>query len=122
MNQTISDKRPTIKTVQKHFEAWRSGRGNKREPIPRHLWQAAVDLCQEYSIAQVSRQLRLSYTDLKKKMRKDDSLPQQFVEIDTSSLAGQWQIECSRIDGSCLRMTGNGRPPEVDTLLKAFLS
>jgi hypothetical protein len=121
MNQHITENSP-LERVHKQFEAWRSTRTRKREPIPRRLWQAAVNLCQEYSIAQVSRELRLSYTDLKKKIPKNDSLPPRFVEIDTSYLAGQWQIECSRIDGSCLRMTGQGQPPAAETIIKSFLS
>ena len=120
MNQHITEN-TTLETVHKQFEAWRSNRARKREPIPRRLWQAAVDLCQEYSIAQVSRELRLSYTDLKKKIPKDDCLPPRFVEIDTSCFAGQWQIECNRSDGSRLRVTGNGEPPAIDAVLRSFL-
>ena len=110
-----------LKSVQKRFEAWRSGRANKREPIPQHLWQAAAGLCKEYSIAQVSRELRLSYTDLKKKIQKDNSFSTRFVEIDTTVFGSQWQIECERSDGSRLRMTGNSRPPEIERLLRSFL-
>jgi hypothetical protein len=120
MNRSISEQ-TALETVQKQFEAWRSGRANKREPIPRHLWQAAAGLCREYSIARVSRELRLSYTDLKKKIRNDNSTSARFVEIDTTFLGGQWQIECSRVDGSCLRMTGYGFAPEIDGLLRSFL-
>jgi len=112
----------TLKSVQKQFEAWRSGRAKKREPIPQHLWQAAAGLCKEYSIAQVSRELRLSYTDLKKKIRNDNSTSARFVEIETTFPGGQWQIECSRVYGSCLRMTGYGLLPEIDGLLRSFLS
>jgi len=121
MNQHITES-TSLESVHKQFEAWRFNRSRKREPIPRRLWQAAVDLCQEYSIAQVSRELHLSYTDLKKKIPKGDSLPPRFVEIDKSCLAGQWQIECNRIDGSCLRMTGSGQVPQIDALVRAFLS
>ena len=121
MNRSISEQ-SALETVQKQFEAWRSGRTNKREPIPRHLWQAAAGLCRQYSIACVSRQLRLSYTDLKKKIRNDNSTSARFVEIDTTFAGGRWQIECERPDGSRLCMTGYGRRPEIDGLLRSFLS
>lgn len=111
----------SLKSVQKRFEAWRSGRANKREPIPQHLWQAAAGLCQEYSIARVSRELRLSYTDLKKRIQKDDGFSTRFVEIDATVFGSQWQIECERSDGSRLRLTGNSRPPEIGSLLRSFL-
>lgn len=122
MNHTHVGKKHTLESVQQEFESWRSSRTNKREPIPSDLWKAATDLCREYSIARVSRQLGLSYTDLKKKIQNYNSLPQQFIEIETVGLAGQWQIECSRTDGSCFRMTGNGQPPAIETVLRSFLS
>ena len=121
MNRSISEQ-TALEIVQKQFEAWRSGRANKREPIPRHLWQAAAGLCRQYSIARVSRELRLSYTDLEKKIRNDNPASVQFVEIDTTFPGGQWQVECSRVDGSCLRMSGYGLLPEINGLLRAFLS
>ncbi len=114
-------KNTSLKSVQKRFETWRSGRANKREAIPQHLWQAAAGLCKAYSIAQVSRELRLSYTDLKKKIQKDNSSSTRFVEIDTTVFGHQWQIECERSDGSRLCMTGNGWPPEIESLLRSFL-
>jgi hypothetical protein len=121
MNRSIS-KHSALETIQKQFESWRSSRTKKREPIPGHLWQAAAGLCREYSIAQVSRELRLSYTDLKKKIQKDDSVSPRFVEIDTTAFGSQWQIECDRSDGSRLRLTGNSRMPEIEGLLRSFLS
>jgi hypothetical protein len=112
----------TLKSVQKQLEVWRSGKANKREPIPQHLWQAAAGLCKEYSIAQVSRELRLSYTDLKKRILQDNSSTARFVEIDTTIFGSKWQIECERSDGSRLRMTGNSQPPQIESLLRSFLS
>jgi hypothetical protein len=120
MNRSISAQ-TALEIVEKQFEAWRSGRANKREPIPGHLWQAAAGLCRQYSLARVSRELHLSYTDLKKRIRNGNSTSARFVEIDTTFPGGQWQIECSRVDGSCLRMTGYGFPPEIDSLLRSFL-
>ena len=121
MNRSISGQ-SALETVEKHFEAWRSRRANKREPIPRHLWQAATGLCREHSIARVSRELRLSYTDLKKKIGNDNCTSERFIEIDTTFAGGRWQIECERPDGSRLCMTGYGRRPEIDGLLRSFLS
>ena len=122
MNNLISDNFASLEEVKQRFEAWRSGRTNRREPIPQDLWQAAAGLCREHSISCVSQQLRLSYADLKKRITKDQGLPVQFVEIDMDDVAGPWQIECNRSDGSRLRMVGNGQPPAMDALLKAFLS
>ena len=111
-----------MQVVQKRFEAWRSGRVSRREPIPQHLWQAAAELCRNHSITRVSRQLRLSYSDLKERVTQDHLLPVQFVEIDMDTLAGRWQIECNRADGSRLHMVGNGQVPAIETIVRSFLS
>ncbi len=122
MNHPISDNPATLEAVKERFEAWRSDRTNRREPIPQHLWQAAAGLCREHSISCVSQQLRLSYADLKKRVVKGQGLPVQFMEIDMNAIEKPWQVECDRSDGSRLRMTGNGQPPAIDAVLKAFLS
>ncbi len=123
MKNLIFDEGHTpIRSVQKQFEAWRSDRTNKREPIPQYLWQAAVGLCREYSISYVCRQLRLSYTGLKKQIPGTQHSAVQFMHIDPDLLSGEWQIECSRADGSCLRMSGNGQAPAIKTALDSFLS
>jgi len=122
MDPTVTDNPPEITTVQEQFEAWRSVRASRREPIPQHLWQAAAELCREHSITQVSRQLRLSYSQLKGRVMRGRGSAVQFMEIGMDGLSGQWQIECDRADGSRLHMTGNGRPPAPEAILKAFIS
>lgn len=122
MDDTVTGKYTKIETVEKQFEAWRSGRASRREAIPQHLWQAAAELCRNHSITHVSRQLRLSYSDLKERVTQDHILPVQFVEIDMDTLAGQWQIECNRADGSRLHMVGNGQVPQIETIVRSFLS
>ena len=121
MDDSVTDTPRKIETVQEQFEAWRSGRVNRREPIPQHLWQASAELCRDHSITHVSRQLRLSYTDLKKRVVQDHLPPVQFVEMDMDTLAGRWQIECNRSDGSRLRIAGSGRPPAAE-IIRSFLS
>ena len=122
MNPIVSDNSLTIETVQEQFRAWRSNRVNKREPIPHHLWQAAAELCQKHCITHVCRQLRLSFTDLKKRVRKEQPPAIHFMERDRNSLSGRWQIECSRPDGSQLRVTADKHPLQIETIVRAFLS
>ncbi len=121
MDHTATGNSPKIETVQEQFEAWRSGRVNRREPIPQHLWQAAAELCCSYPISNVSRHLCLSYSDLKKRVTKGPLAPVQFMEIGMDVLAGGWQIECNRPDGSHLRIAGNGQPPAAE-MIRTFLS
>ncbi len=49
-----------LESVEQQFNNWRASRSNKRERIPRELWQAAVRLCDVHPVHQVSRSLRLS--------------------------------------------------------------
>ena len=122
MNHIVSGNSLTIETVQEQFSAWRFNRVNKREPIPHHLWQAAAELCRAHPISHVCRELRLSFTDLKRHIRKEQRPAIQFMEIDMNSLSGRWQIECNRPDGSQLRVTADKHPLEIETIVRAFLS
>ena len=122
MDHTVADNSPKIETIQKRFEAWRSARTNRREPIPQQLWQAAAELCRNHSVSHISRQLHLSYSDLKERVTESHHSPVQFMEIGMDVLAGRWQIECNRSDGSSLRMAGNDQPPAIETIVRSFLS
>jgi hypothetical protein len=122
MNHNVSENTPTIKAVQEQFSTWRSNRVSKREPIPHHLWQAAAELCQAHPISHVCKQLRLSFTDLKRHIRKEQTPAIQFMEIDMNGLAGRWQIECNRPDGSQLRVTADNHALQIETIVRAFLS
>jgi len=113
---------PTLESVTKQFEDWRSNR-RKRDRIPQHLWQAAVQLCKDYPITQVCRRLRLSFADLKKHLPpgKDDPSV-QFMAIDFSAAVGTWQLYCRRSDGASLSLAANGPLPDINCLLEKFLS
>jgi hypothetical protein len=56
-----------LSQLSARMEAWRNDPKKSRR-IPQELWQAAVELSKEYSINQISKALRLSYTDLKKRV------------------------------------------------------
>jgi hypothetical protein len=126
----ISENHPAIENVRQQFQNWRSTR-NRREPIPDQLWEAATELCRVHSISHVSQCLKLSYTDLKKRLnlpRPCDSTDCQapvFRQVDLSSLfqsQNQWQLFCQRSDGSFLTLSGSAETPPVSDILKGFLS
>jgi hypothetical protein len=121
MDDSNTDPNLTLETVQEQFEKWRSNRTEKRDPIPNDLWQAAAALCKNHSIANVSRRLRLSYIELKKRVSPSSPKPAQFMELDLSCLAGEWQLECHRADGAKLKLSAHGQLPAID-LLRQFLS
>lgn len=122
MSNTPITLSPEIKCVQEQFENWRSSRNGKREPIPQQLWQAAVELCNLHGITQVSRSLRLSYVELKKRvLPPTPATPPTFMEFDASCLASQWHLSCHRPDGARLQVSGSGRLPDIANMLGVFL-
>jgi hypothetical protein len=118
----IRESSPTLESVAKQFEYWRANR-QKRDRIPRHLWQAAAQLCKDHPPTQVCRCLRLSFTDLKKHLPLEKSDPPlQFMKIDFSGAIGNWQLCCRRSDGANLSFAANGALPDINRLLEKFLS
>ena len=122
MNNTTTDHKILLQDIQKQFEHWRSNRSSRREPIPKRLWQSAIDLCQVHGIARVSKSLGLSYTDLKKRLPKDPVMSSQFMQLDISSFSSRWRLECDRPDGSRLSLSGSGQIPDITGMIGAFLS
>src|SRR4030065_1365839 len=68
-NITRPTVRPPLEVVRDQFETWRKRRPY-RGRIPEALWQAAVGLCKEHSIFEVSRALRLNYNGVKNRVPK----------------------------------------------------
>jgi len=54
------------------FREWRRIKKSKKDRIPEELWLEAVKLAQKHSVFRVSKKLRLSYIDLKKRMGKSN--------------------------------------------------
>jgi len=116
MNARI-DPTLTLEEVAKHVEQWRSHK-KQGERIPQGLWNEALGLVGDYGISQVSRSLRLSYTELNKRLRiiegeqrrQAPSAQTAFVEIERALLdqaavpggAAPW-MELERADGLRLR-------------------
>ena len=109
---TPSVKHPGLEEVQWKFEQWRRDR-DKREAIPKALWEAAASLYPAFSLNCISRTLRLNYNRLKHYIHEqsmDSSMPTQtkFIEMDLSSPvpAQQYNVEMEHRNGD--RMTVQG--------------
>ena len=81
----------SLEEVCQQFEYWRRTR-EKRCPIPQELWQAAETLYPEYSLYNISKALRLNYTDLKQRLegKQPASIPSainpaEFIELNINS-------------------------------------
>jgi signal recognition particle subunit SEC65 len=122
---------PTLEDVRCRFETWRS-RKKTGSRIPKALWKAAVEQCQPNSILEVSRTLRLNYTDLKDRVHesKKVALPStsgcvDFVKLDFEGQPRPLEciIEMEAANGAKLRMHFLGQQKGIDPvdLTRAFL-
>jgi len=59
--------RPSLSEVKEQFKTWRRTRKSPR-PIPEKLWAAAVSLTANHSISQISKELVVDYSALKKRV------------------------------------------------------
>lgn len=77
MNQVVMKQKANriyeknLKEVRQSFEEWRRTR-QKMGPIPRELWDAAIELTKMYPKTVVCKSLRIGYRELKKKMAEYD--------------------------------------------------
>jgi len=124
----------TLEAVAKHFAHWRRKKTNG-ERIPEELWNQALTLLETYGISQVSRTLRLSYTELDKRRkvieagrsRQGSGDDTAFVEIDRALIeqapgpdaTAVW-MELERPDGLRLRIRPSHRG-DMLTLLDRFM-
>jgi len=110
-SKNYSSPRPAISEVKEQFKIWRRTRKSPR-PIPEKLWAAAVSLTAKHSISQISKELVLDYTALKKRVaiKKKDSAakmsPPGFIELNLEppAAASECIVEMQDILGSKIRM------------------
>ena len=122
---------PTFESVHNQFETWRKRR-RCRGRIPETLWQAAVGLCKEHPVGEVSRTLRLNYNGLKDRVSKAKSmgltLRQRpalgFVKLDLGApvTPSECLVEMETSNGARMRMSFKGVPRDFDPveLSRAF--
>jgi hypothetical protein len=130
-NQNISAPQLTLEEVSAHFKHWRQIRRNRREPIPKKLWQQAAELSRQYSVSSVSKELHLGYMDLKERAygpsvskpatnKKDPD----FIEIKYQQpfLVSETTLEIEDNKGSKIKICFKGKPDfDLLSLAKAFL-
>jgi hypothetical protein len=121
---------PTISQVKEQFKIWRKTRKNPR-PIPEKLWAAAVSLTTQLSISQISKELVLDYSTLKKRaaIKNKDSPasmnPPGFIEVNLEPPAAvsECRVEMQDIGGAKMRMHFRGKTDfDLLELAKAFWS
>lgn len=101
----------TLSEVKDEFKNWRSKRKSPR-PMPEKLWRAAVSLCAHHSISQISRELIVDYSTLKKRVlnKKKNTVTKvnrpEFIELDfePSTAISECLIEMEDSLGKKMRM------------------
>jgi hypothetical protein len=122
--------RPSLEQVRGRFEIWRK-RKKVDSRIPKSLWQAAVQLCQEHSVLEVSRTLRLNYNDLKDRVGVSEKRAVsgadrsvKFVEVgfEGVSTPSECVVEMEAANGAKLKMHFRGQQRDFDPveLARAF--
>ncbi len=122
----------SLEDVRNQFENWRHSR-EKRAPIPNSLWQAAISLYPDHSVYEISKALRLNYTDLKHRVEAQRSVFQPasvsepaFIELGGLSApmpTAQCMVEMQAQDGAKMKMYFKGDVGlDLLQLSKAFWS
>ena len=121
--------RPSLSEVKEQFKIWRRTRKSPR-PIPEQLWEAAVSLTAKHSVSQISKELVLDYSALKKRVLiknkdgADKMSPAGFIELNLEPPAAavpECIVEMQDIGGAKLRMHFRGKTDfDFLELAKAF--
>src|SRR5210317_138000 len=119
---------PTISEVKEQFKIWRKTRKSPR-PIPEKLWAAAVSLTANHCLSQISKELVVDYTALKKRVpikNKDSAVKMNssgFIEVNLEPPAAVSEciVEMQDIGGAKMRMHFRGKTDfDFFELAKAF--
>lgn len=105
-----------LEEVKQAFSKWRKVKKHS-DPIPQPLWDAAVNLSDQYSVHRISKVLHLDYSDLKRRFRLAQSgqslltRPRpNFVELDAHQTLSPVTsvIDMVNPDGFMMRMHVQG--------------
>ena len=115
----------TLEEACNRFETWRKGK-KRGSRIPKSLWAAAVTVCADHTVCQVSKALRLDYSELKRRvaattrMGADHQVVSgaEFVEVclGAEDPAGLCSVEMENAAGGKLKMTFSGKCRDFDPM------
>ncbi|MHB1253231.1 MAG: hypothetical protein ACYCZ1_03605 [Candidatus Humimicrobiaceae bacterium] len=131
MQQNTTALQPTLEEISAHFKHWRQIKRNHREPIPKKLWQEAIDLTRQYQVSNISKELRLGYTDFKERVRissvpkpTNTEINPDFIELkyEQPFLLSEATVEIEDKNGTKMKICFKGKPDlDLMNLAKAFL-
>ena len=130
MQQNTTALQLTLEEVSTHFKNWRQIKITPRDPIPKKLWQEAIDLTRKYPLSTISKELRLGYMDFKERINasipqiKDTEINPNFIEFkyEQPFLLSEATVEIEDKNGSKMKVCFKGKPDfDLMNLAKAFL-
>ena len=130
MQQNTTALQLTLEEVSTHFKNWRQIKTHHRDPIPKNLWQEAIDLTRKYPLSTISKELRLGYMDFKERINasipqiKDTEINPDFIEFkyEQPFLLSEATVEIEDKNGLKMKICFKGKPDlDLMNLAKAFL-
>ena len=121
---------PSLSEVKEQFKVWRKTRKSPR-PIPKKLWAAAVSLTAKHSLSQISKELAVDHSALKKRAAVKRNAgaasmsPADFIEVNLQppQAVSECIVEMQDIAGAKMRMHFRGKTDfDLLQLAKAFWS
>ncbi len=82
----------SLERVREKFDAFRINR-EKFGPLPEDMWESAVQLCCAYPMSKVSKELRLNYSDLLRRVRATEGSGKSTAKQRGGRLQGIHQVE-----------------------------
>ena len=100
----------SLDDVKAHFEHWRTTRTKLRERIPQYLWEEVKTLINRYSLADITKVLRINTYQIKDSLQINTKIDFAEARIDflTSPLTASDQvcsIEMHRTNGVILKIS-----------------
>ena len=130
----IAQAEQALSQLAERFEHWRQSRRTPYERIPQPLWDEAIALSRVLPDSRVTKRLRLSQTDLKKRrlaqspnpVIKTDAQAATFIELPLPEPGpvpanAPMLVEFERPDGARLRLRYDQALP-LTPLMQAFLA
>ena len=125
----LTTSNPVFVEIRNQLETWRNS-SRKGKSIPKQIWDCAVKLAQESSVYSVSKALRLSYSDLKRRVYSDHIQKTEkqiskssFIELDLKNSTSPQEciIEFEDNRGSKMKIHVKGQNGfDLAALGKAF--
>ncbi len=112
--------------LKEDLDTWRENKEFVSQSIPEDLWKKAANLCKDYSVAMISKKLRLSYGSLKdlaaRNIPFNENAP-EFIKIPSNIVQKQQAtLElCDQKRQISLKISLNGEPFfDISSIIKSF--